>query len=1055
MSMTPDELPVRFSGATYRHRFRRYQGLALDAFDSAVADGHDRAYLVLPPGAGKTAVGLEAARRLGRPTLVLTPNSAIQAQWVAQWDDFQPQTVPAGMERDLADPLTVLTYQALCTIDAPDDPLVDDRSTAERREAASDRRRERTLLARGGDREALLALLHPNGRALIDRMKGASGLGFSWTLVLDECHHLLELWGWLVSALVDELAEAGAGPPFVIGLTATPPGDLTTSQAALHERLFGDASFAVATPAVVKEGHLAPYRELVRFTTPLPGEAAYIADEATRFAELRTDLLDPTFARTGFLEWLQARVVERRTPEGVQLGWERFERDDPDLARAALRLHVAGLLPLPEGARVREEHRREPDAEDWVALISDYAVGCLAPSEDRRDVSALDAIRKALPAVGWRLTRNGVRAGATPVDRVLARSASKSAAALEILGAESDTLGDRLRAVVLCDFESAGAELPARLVDVIDPQSGGARLLLELLIADGATRDLDPVLVTGRSVACSRATATRLIPWLAEHAPGSAWPNPMFAGMAPQGARARADVADLVREWMGGGAVTPAEPAAAPAPPVAPGGSGWWEPPDQPPGQVVAQQAPGVPVAAAASGPWAGRWELPDDVTGPGLPDTPVGNPDDIVEVAPIGGLWPPRRYVPLLTRFFEEGGSRCLVGTRSLLGEGWDAKTVNVMVDLSAAATPTSVHQMRGRALRLDPAWPEKVAHNWAVVCVAEGHPKGDADYDRFVRKHRSWFALAETGAIESGVACVDAALSPWAPPEADAFAAINTRMLVRAGDRAATRARWAIGEPYENVEAETVRIRHGRPLGLPGSRVVGLAGDERPARAWGARAGVVAAYGGLGAVTASGALPVEAAGAGLVLGTGALVLAGLRRAGGLSATSGSQALEDLAAAVADGLRDADAIGVGAEAVEVVPEPDGMLRCQLGRGATAAESRAFAEALEELLAPIASPRYVIPRRILDRPAGTGAALGLVARRALGLGLHGTEAWHAVPSWLGANKDRVAVFNAAWNRHVSPGAALFTGSPEGAGIVTATRGDDPFAITTQLRTLWR
>ncbi len=32
---------------------------------------------------------------------------------------------------------------------------------------------------------------------------------------------------------------------------------------------------------------------------------------------------------------------------------------------------------------------------------------------------------------------------------------------------------------------------------------------------------------------------------------------------------------------------------------------------------------------------------------------------------------------------------------------------------------------------------------------------------------------------------------------------------------------------------------------------------------------------------------------------------------------------------------------------------------------------------------------------------------------------------------------------------------LFTGSPEGAGIQAAQRGDDPFAVTTQIRTLWR
>ena len=124
MTTTHDELPGRFADMEYRHRLRHYQLLALDAFEKARADGRERAYLVLPPGAGKTVVGLEAARRLGRQTLVLGPNSAIQAQWIAQWADFEPTDpspsyprshsgVAAGTDRDLANPLTVLTYQAL------------------------------------------------------------------------------------------------------------------------------------------------------------------------------------------------------------------------------------------------------------------------------------------------------------------------------------------------------------------------------------------------------------------------------------------------------------------------------------------------------------------------------------------------------------------------------------------------------------------------------------------------------------------------------------------------------------------------------------------------------------------------------------------------------------------------------------------------------------------------------------------------------------------------------------------------------------------------------
>jgi len=32
---------------------------------------------------------------------------------------------------------------------------------------------------------------------------------------------------------------------------------------------------------------------------------------------------------------------------------------------------------------------------------------------------------------------------------------------------------------------------------------------------------------------------------------------------------------------------------------------------------------------------------------------------------------------------------------------------------------------------------------------------------------------------------------------------------------------------------------------------------------------------------------------------------------------------------------------------------------------------------------------------------------------------------------------------------------VYAGSPEGTGILAAQRRDDPFALTTQIRTLWR
>jgi superfamily II DNA or RNA helicase len=77
------------------------------------------------------------------------------------------------------------------------------------------------------------------------------------------------------------------------------------------------------------------------------------------------------------------------------------------------------------------------------------------------------------------------------------------------------------------------------------------------------------------------------------------------------------------------------------------------------------------------------------------------------------GRDWGPRLYVALITDLFQDGFTRCLVGTRGLLGEGWDATKLNVLIDLTAVTTRVTVNQVRGRALRLDPEDPGKLAHH------------------------------------------------------------------------------------------------------------------------------------------------------------------------------------------------------------------------------------------------------------------------------------------------------------------------------------------------------
>ena len=60
----------------------------------------------------------------------------------------------------------------------------------------------------------------------------------------------------------------------------------------------------------------------------------------------------------------------------------------------------------------------------------------------------------------------------------------------------------------------------------------------------------------------------------------------------------------------------------------------------------------------------------------------------------------------------FEKGEIQILVGTKSLLGEGWDAPCVNSLILASFVGSFVLSNQMRGRAIRIDRNNPPMVSY-------------------------------------------------------------------------------------------------------------------------------------------------------------------------------------------------------------------------------------------------------------------------------------------------------------------------------------------------------
>ena len=256
-----------------------------------------------------------------------------------------------------------------------------------------------------------------------ERVQTLAKLGVG-VVLLDECHHLASLWGYVVRAVLDELPD----DVHVIGLTATPPVSLPAAEAELYDALLGPVDFTVPTPAVVRDGHLAPYQELAWLTEPLSAERAWLAEHDTRFRELVTALHDDAESDISFPAWVMARMRDRRrsADDDAEVPWAAFQKRSPALARAGMRFLLSGGLQIPTGAPRGEAYRRAPDLDDWLVLLEDYALRCLAPLGLPSAADRYDAIAAALRELGFQLTRKGIRRGASEVDRLLTGSQAKS-----------------------------------------------------------------------------------------------------------------------------------------------------------------------------------------------------------------------------------------------------------------------------------------------------------------------------------------------------------------------------------------------------------------------------------------------------------------------------------------------------------------------------------------------------------------------------------------------------------------------------------------------------
>jgi hypothetical protein len=611
---------------------------------------------------------------------------------------------------------------------------------------------------------------------------------------------------------------------------------------------------------------------------------------------------------------------------------------------------------LPAGAHPLKEMAEPVTPDNWICLIETYCLDCLKLDPAPEACKKLNDTRAGLRTLGLHLGESGLRKYVSPQQRVIALSENKVQAVVQILHAESQTMQDGLRAVVITDFEKANSLSTKSLESVLDPESGGAALVLRTIIGDAKTDQLDAIMVTGQSVLLDMDLAAKF-----------------------------QDAANL----------------------------------------------------------WFRENELTAKISIRNTEYKKVG------EILGEGRDWRPRNYVRLVTALFEKGITRCIVGTRGLLGEGWDSLSLNTLIDLTSATTFATVNQVRGRSIRLDPSYPRKLSNNWDIVCVGPQVVDGNCDLLRLVRKHEQYYGISQDGEIVKGIDHLDSKLYSidrnYLELAAPVLAGINERSFSRAENRGKAYDLWKICQGQEGIhlsaiELNPVKIKFRTAFTycdslkrLMGSILLAIAGfaamslPRDPATFFRLlnQPQSMPTFVILGSLFLGGA-------AGLIF-SGKLIYKYFRKA--FVDLPVDFCLRDIGLALFEALQQGGFISAGLTSSSmVIKESYGVYRVYL-QNASECDGETFGRSYHELMSPILDQRYLVSRDESSLRGDLLSPLFHLARIITRAVKHEEIAYHPVPELFGRTRELADVFGYAWARHVGGGRLIYTRSEKGKEIL--------------------
>ena len=389
------------------------------------------------------------------------------------------------------------------------------------------------------------------------------------------------------------------------------------------------------------------------------------------------------------------------------------------------------------------------------------------------------------------------------------------------------------------------------------------------------------------------------------------------------------------------------------------------------------------------------------------------------------------QKMVRLVTRLFSRGGITVLVGTKSLLGEGWDAPSINSLILASFVGSYMLSNQMRGRAIRTQEDNPEKTANIWHLVCVEQNQKELSEDMEMLARRFKSFVGVSfKEDVIENGLDRLDIGKPPYGTKRIDS---ICSMMKHKARDRERLRLEWEqalrVGETGQLTEEITSSY-----FTLPRDFVFTntILAILWQGFFWGAFTFsqiMRAANRSSEKITLRGFL--------FLLGVSCVISALVALPKCLKAlylflrhAPIRSSMKQIGKALVKSLAYADLLETRVSRLKVVTASHqyGFVSCSL-KGGTTFEKSLFLDSMQEILGPIGNPRYLMVRK---------TPLGRWLRKD----------YHTVPQILGKNKDLAEYFRKMWTKYVGATKLVYTRNLEGRKILLKARG---YAMSTRFQ----